>query len=57
MTTALSFTAAHDALRAAGMPDYIAEDVALTLTGGDGFVPEDVLWWTFNSVMRELAEA
>jgi hypothetical protein len=54
MTTALSFTAAHDALREAGLPDYLAEDVARTLTGEHRFVSEDLLLWTFNSIMSEL---
>jgi hypothetical protein len=56
MTTALSFTAATDALRAAGLPDYLAEDIALDLTHGTGFTPEAAVWSRFDTITREMAE-
>lgn len=52
--TRLSFTAARDTLRVAGLPDYLAEEVALDLCH-DGFVDEDVMWFRFDQIAWDMA--
>lgn len=53
--TALSATAVRDLAREAGLPDYLAEELADELAG-DGFADEALVIFAVGQVLDEIRE-